>query len=231
MIGLEYILNLYNMQHQELAEKLGIKKQNINLWIKKKQNISKKYLPILSEIFKVPEEMFQKELNDIDKLKIQKKKIESEMVEFEYEDTIIDDETGEEITITRTYLDNGEQFYLEHISYEIEEKELYAKIKGTLDRCFKDDEDSMDAGLYDAWTLLEDFEKFADIMNKENINKNTVRKILRAIKLAYGGGFDSDKFVKKIMEAIKEEEDEKEKNRKAWEEISDSLELLKDDSE
>ena len=29
MIGLEYILNLYNMQHIELAEILGIKKQNI----------------------------------------------------------------------------------------------------------------------------------------------------------------------------------------------------------
>ncbi|MCX7773191.1 MAG: transcriptional regulator, partial [Clostridia bacterium] len=29
MIGLEYILGLYNMQHIELAEQLGIKKQNI----------------------------------------------------------------------------------------------------------------------------------------------------------------------------------------------------------
>jgi uncharacterized protein YjcR len=35
------------MQHIELAEKLGIKKQNINLWIKRKQNIPKKYLPVL----------------------------------------------------------------------------------------------------------------------------------------------------------------------------------------
>ena len=29
LIGLEYILNLFNLQHIELAEKLGIKKQNI----------------------------------------------------------------------------------------------------------------------------------------------------------------------------------------------------------
>ncbi len=31
MLGLEYVLNLYDVQHIELAEKLGIKKQNINL--------------------------------------------------------------------------------------------------------------------------------------------------------------------------------------------------------
>jgi DNA-binding XRE family transcriptional regulator len=38
LLGLEYILGLYNMQHVELAEKLGIKKQNINLWIKGRQS-------------------------------------------------------------------------------------------------------------------------------------------------------------------------------------------------
>lgn len=224
MIGLEYILALYDMPHTDLAKKLNISRQNINQWIKGKNKIPKKHLPSLSKIFNIPEEYFQKELNDIDKLKIQKKKIESEMVEFEYEDTIIDGNTGEEITITQTYLDSEEQFYLEHISYEIDEKELYAKIKGTLDKCFRDDEGSMDDGLCDAWTLLEDFQKFTDIMNKESINKNTIRKILRAIKLAYGKGFDSDEFVKKIMEAIKEEED---KNKKDWEEIKD---LWKDDN-
>ena len=37
LIGLEFILELYGMQQIELAEKLGIKKQNINLWIKRKQ--------------------------------------------------------------------------------------------------------------------------------------------------------------------------------------------------
>jgi len=44
---LEYILSLYNMQHIKLAEKLEIKKQSINFWIKGKQKIPKKYLPIL----------------------------------------------------------------------------------------------------------------------------------------------------------------------------------------
>lgn len=39
------------MQHVELAEKLGIKKQNINMWIKGKQNIPQKYLPVLEDLF------------------------------------------------------------------------------------------------------------------------------------------------------------------------------------
>ncbi|SCG82553.1 DNA-binding protein [Proteiniborus sp. DW1] len=79
MIGLEYILNLYNMQHTDLAENLGIKKQNINLWIKRKQNIPKKYLPLLEELFGIKKEYFTKELTEIEKLEIQKEKLKQEL--------------------------------------------------------------------------------------------------------------------------------------------------------
>lgn len=79
MIGLEYFLSLYNMQHIELANKLGIKKQNINLWIKGKQKISKKYLPILEEIFGIKQEYFIKDLNEIEKLEIQKEKLKKDI--------------------------------------------------------------------------------------------------------------------------------------------------------
>lgn len=61
------------MQHIELADKLGIKKQNINLWIKRKQNIPKKYLPVLEELFGIRKEYFTKEITEIEKLEIQKK--------------------------------------------------------------------------------------------------------------------------------------------------------------
>ncbi len=79
MLGLEYILGLYNMQHIELAEKLGIKKQNINLWIKRKQNIPKKYLPVLEELFGIDKEYFIKELTEIEKLEIQKEKLKKDL--------------------------------------------------------------------------------------------------------------------------------------------------------
>lgn len=77
--GLEYILNLYGMPHIELSEKLGIRKQNINLWIKGKQNIPKKYLPVLEETFGLSTEYFTKELEEIDKLEIQKEKLKKEL--------------------------------------------------------------------------------------------------------------------------------------------------------
>ena len=77
MIGLEYVLNLYNLQHIELAEKLGIKKQNINMWVKGRQNIPKKYLPVLEELFGIDQSYFGRELTEIDQLEIQKEKLKS----------------------------------------------------------------------------------------------------------------------------------------------------------
>ncbi|MFP4698347.1 MAG: YdaS family helix-turn-helix protein [Eubacteriales bacterium] len=79
MIGLEYILGLYGIQHVELAEKLGIKKQNINMWIKRKQNIPKKYLPVLEELFGLDKNYFNKEINEIEKLEIQKEKLKQDL--------------------------------------------------------------------------------------------------------------------------------------------------------
>ncbi|EET87655.1 DNA-binding protein [Clostridium carboxidivorans P7] len=79
MIGLEYVLHLYEMQHQELSEKLGIAKQNINRWIKGTRPIPKKYLPVISKIFNIPDDIFQKQLNEEDKIEIQKLKIKNDI--------------------------------------------------------------------------------------------------------------------------------------------------------
>ena|SRR5690606_21438095 len=67
------------MQHAELARRLGIKKQNINLWIKGKQKIPKKHLPVLEEIFRLDATYFTKELTEVDKLEIQKEKLKQDL--------------------------------------------------------------------------------------------------------------------------------------------------------
>lgn len=67
------------MQYIELAEHLGIKKQNINMWIKGKQNIPKKYFHILEELFHVDAAYFAKELDEIEKLEIQKEKLKKDL--------------------------------------------------------------------------------------------------------------------------------------------------------
>lgn len=79
MVGLEYVLSLYNMQYIALADFLGIKKQNINMWIKGKQKVPKKYLPILEELFGVKAEYFTKELSEIEKLELQKEKLKKDL--------------------------------------------------------------------------------------------------------------------------------------------------------
>jgi transcriptional regulator with XRE-family HTH domain len=89
------------MQHIELAEKLGIKKQNINLWIKGKQRIPKKYLPVLEEIFGIKQEYFMKELNEIEKLEIQKEKLKKDInpVIKEYEEKFLAREVNDIVEV------------------------------------------------------------------------------------------------------------------------------------
>lgn len=51
VLGLVYNLGLYNMEHVDLTENLGIKKQNINIWIESEKKTPEKYLPVLEDTF------------------------------------------------------------------------------------------------------------------------------------------------------------------------------------
>lgn len=130
MNGLEYVLGLYNMQHVELAEKLGIKKQNINMWIKGKQNIPKKYLPVLEKTFKISREYFSKDLAEIDKLEIQKEKLKHEIepVINNYEERF---SIGEVNDIIQKPIYNKEE--INTIERNIEKAKLTQKFKESLD--------------------------------------------------------------------------------------------------
>ncbi|NLL51234.1 MAG: helix-turn-helix domain-containing protein [Peptococcaceae bacterium] len=130
MIGLEYILNLYNLQHVELAERLGIRKQNINLWIKGRQNIPKKYLPVLEEIFNLDKEYFSKEINKIDKLEIQKEKLKMDLkpvIKKQEQQFLI----GEVNDIVEVPIYDKEE--INTIERDIEKAKLVARFKEVLD--------------------------------------------------------------------------------------------------
>lgn len=130
MIGLEYILALYNIQHVELAEKLEIKKQNINLWVKKKQKIPKKYLPILEEIFGLDQKYFSKELSEIEKLEIQKEKLKKDLkpVIKKHEKQFI---AGEVNDIVEVPVYDKEE--MNTIERDIEKAKLVSRFKEALD--------------------------------------------------------------------------------------------------
>jgi plasmid maintenance system antidote protein VapI len=130
LLGLEYILGLYNMQHVELAEKLGIKKQNINLWIKGRQSIPKKYLPILEELFAIDRGYFTKELTEIDKLEIQKEKLKKDLnpVIKRYEQQFMSGEVADLVDVP--IYDKEE---INTIEREIEKAKLVSRFKEALD--------------------------------------------------------------------------------------------------
>jgi plasmid maintenance system antidote protein VapI len=130
LIGLEYILSLYNMQHVELAEKLGIKKQNINMWVKQKQNIPKKYLPVLEELFGVESNYFSREITEIDKLEIQKEKLKKDLNPLikKHEQQFAIGEIND--LVEKTIYDKEE---INTIERDIEKAKLVSKFKEALD--------------------------------------------------------------------------------------------------
>ena len=130
MIGLEYILNLYNLQHIELAERLGIKKQNINMWVKGRQNIPKKYLPVLEELFGIDQTYFGRELSEIEQLEIQKEKLKRDLnpVIKKYEQQFSSGEINDLVEVP-IY----DQEEMNAIEQEIEKAKLVSKFKTAMD--------------------------------------------------------------------------------------------------
>lgn len=130
MNGLEYILNIYGMQHLELAEMLGIRKQNINMWIKGKQKIPKKHLPILEQHFGIDSDYFIKELDEIEKLEIQKEKLKRDLKPIikRYEKEF---KTGETNDIVEVPIYDKEE--INTMERNIEKAKLVSKFKNALE--------------------------------------------------------------------------------------------------
>ena len=63
MFGLEFILEIFNSNPNQLADELGIRRQSVYDWIKKKK-IPDARLKQLSKLFDIPQEYFQLELTE-----------------------------------------------------------------------------------------------------------------------------------------------------------------------
>lgn len=130
---IEYILKLYEMTQQELADKLGIKQQNIDAWIKGKRKIPQKHLPILADIFNIPSEYFMKELEPRDKEKIQMMKLyqtdNEEKLGYRI-DKIID---SEDWGVGEHEVEFEEEKKISLLRYNSEKEELLSNIYEILD--------------------------------------------------------------------------------------------------
>lgn len=80
MIGLEFLINIYGFKNKNIAESLDISSVTVHDWIKGKRKIPLARIKQLSKMFDgIPEEYFQKELDEVDKLNIQKLKIKQDI--------------------------------------------------------------------------------------------------------------------------------------------------------
>lgn len=70
MIGLEYIVKLYNGTYKKLAEKLDITPSTVTDWLSRRRPIPKAKLEALSKLFKLEAEYFQKELSKIEEIEL-----------------------------------------------------------------------------------------------------------------------------------------------------------------
>lgn len=192
MIGLEYILSLYSMQHIELAEKLGIKKQNINMWIKGKQNIPKKYLPVLEELFRIKQEYFTKELNEIEKLEIQKEKLKKDLkpVIKKHEQQFL---IGEVNDIVEVPIYDKEE--INQMERTIEKAKLLSRLKEAMD--IVDDNPYMDT-----------YKLIVELMEKaqhEAIVHKTIEALghyLEVLPDWVSTGYEQDEFESEIFEVF-----------------------------
>ncbi|MBY6929781.1 helix-turn-helix domain-containing protein [Clostridium botulinum] len=208
MIGLEFICKLYDKQFKDLAEELGVSKQVINGWIKGKYKISKKHLPKLAEIFKQKEECFQKELTDVEQIEIQQKKIRNELIEYEYENTFIDEDSGEKVTIIETQPDQEQQYEDNFLEFKKNIIKLHNKIDSTIGSEFRngviDSDINLNADLFDAERLLELYEMFAEMIKRGTISRDTIKKILKGMRHYEGRSFSKDRDILEVSRLIKQ---------------------------
>lgn len=180
------------MQHIELADKLGIKKQNINLWIKGKQKISKKYLPVLEELFNINQEYFNKELTEIDKLEIQKEKLKKDLkpvITDHYEKFLVGEEEGfKEFPI----YDKKEMNKIEN---DIEKAKIVTKLKSSMD-------------IVDNNPYMDTYKLFAELMEKsqhEPLVHKTIEALAHYFKVLpnfVSSGEEQDDFEEEILEVL-----------------------------
>jgi len=70
MIGLEFALQVHEITSTQLADKLGIAKQNVSRWFNGERGIPEKYLSVLEELLFIKREQLIKQVSDIEKLRI-----------------------------------------------------------------------------------------------------------------------------------------------------------------
>lgn len=170
------------------------------MWLRdESRKIPQKYLPILSEIFGgVDQKYFQKELNDIDKLIIQKVKLEKELKPQikEYGMQLVLADNSEETDLEQIPI--YEQKELNDIELEIKKVKVVEEIRDAISYLSQDYEIG----------IMEQIAKLIKHHGTERMFLDTIDAISHHYNILpdWVGDPDSDEFVEEFLELAKKHE-------------------------
>lgn len=179
MKGLEYIASLRGLSITDVGDRLGVARQNVHQWISGARKIPKKYLPVLKEAFELPEEFFDKELTEIDKLKIKSLEFSKEIEKSKHviSEAIYDHKSKKWVAIEKHHYNENAIEAQREIDVEIEALEVIGKIKDDVYDAESEARSSEDyIGHVSAAT--NSYKLLNKVRENNKINDNTVEKVL-----------------------------------------------------
>lgn len=202
MIGLEYIRKLNFDTVDSLAEKLHVSKGLISQWENKKAPIPNKRLEELSKLYNTPKEYFFKELNRLDKLRLQENKIVdvlSKTDEVDENDTIINT-----INTFSNCLDVPKMELLKNTQTIIEFEELIQKIYDISEINFTNNDsliESMISALGANYDIIFIIKKFVSLIENDS-NIFVIKKFISLME------DEKNLFILSIFKAVELSKDD-----------------------
>ena len=181
MIGLKYVCIISDIKFKEIGEELGVSKQTVNSWISESRNIPEKYLDILSKKFRLEKSYLEKNVDEIDKLRIRNIMLKQQMdaVYLNSED----DDGNEYIQRIEDPYNIQEDIKLNNI--KVEGMEILKKIRLHLLGCNKELESNMGEEIERMKECIAIYSDIASIIDSPNINRNGFRDIIDTILKLY----------------------------------------------
>lgn len=204
MLGLKYLRTLKQLSLQDVADKMGVAVQTVGKW-EKSRIIPPARVKQLANIFNVNEKYILEELSEIDKLEVQKIRLDNELKKTEIVETLVDDMTGKEATTIREYIDVEDMIQISKVDFEIRKRRYLKKIEESLDACLQNtnkDNDEVLASLDNANDLLKFYEDFCYLVNNAKVNKDALTGLMKAIDLYYTGKFSTDRFTSSFIKGV-----------------------------
>ncbi|MCZ0870911.1 helix-turn-helix domain-containing protein [Peribacillus sp. AS_2] len=201
IIGLEKAINVFNLNANQIAQKIGVSRQTVYDWLKGKRKIPKERIDQLTEIpeFRyVDKELFQKAMDSVDEIDIEiaRSKYLSDRDSVEVEDDfygipVPSDPHAEdrqmlleikerEMEIKRVTMNLYDTDYMDGLQYSIGEN--YLNIVTSLNNLFEKEEVEKIKALIDTLSFLRNNEQFTEYVreyikqhSEDNIDEHNTR--------------------------------------------------------